>query len=190
MNRRIYYPGLILLLMLAVQSAPPAAQSPAGKLSPALAMELASLPSGETRPVWVYLTDKGFEPDSPGLIKKILQERAQSMRERCLHRRAKARTGQEMVDFEDIAVFPAYAERIRAMVPRVRTVSRWLNALSVEAGREEVEALSSLGFVRRLEPVASFQEARRGSPNSSSLPLPLIASSTTSTAHPEPSLSR
>jgi len=164
MNRRIYYPGLILLLMLAVQSAPPAAQSPAGKLSPVLAMELASLPSGETRPVWVYLTDKGFEPDSPGLMKKILQERARSMRERCLHRRAKARPGPEMVDFEDIAVFPAYAERVQAMVPRVRTVSRWLNALSVEAGREEVEALGSLGFVRRLEPVASFQRSEEGQP--------------------------
>jgi serine protease AprX len=164
MNRLFYYPGLIVLLMLAAHSAPPAAQNRAGKLSLALAQELASLPSGETRPVWVYLSDKGFDPDSPGLMKEILQDRAQSMRERCLHRRAKARPGQERVDFEDIAVFPAYTERIRAMVPRVRTVSRWLNALSVEAGLKEVEALASLGFVRRLEPVASFRRSEEAPP--------------------------
>ena len=159
MRPKIFYPVLGLLLILSFHPAPPAGQSAQGKLSPALAVQLASLPADETRPVWVYLTDKGFESDSPGLLKNALQERQQSLRERCLRRRAKVRPGQEMTDFEDIAVFSAYSERIRTMVPRVRTVSRWLNALSVEAGAREAASLASLGFVSRLEPVAAF---RRG----------------------------
>ena len=159
MKQRIFHPVLGLLLILSFQPAPPAGQSAQSKLSPELAAQLASLPAGQTQAVWVYLTDKGFESDSPDLLKSALQERQQTLRERCLRRRAKLRPGGEMTDFEDIAVFPAYSERIRTMVPRVRIVSRWLNALSVEAGAREASAMASLGFVSRLEPVAAF---RRG----------------------------
>ena len=157
MKRKIIAPSLILVVSLLFAWPPPSAPTAKAKLSPALAAELAGLPAGKTRPVWVYLADKGFDPDSKGVLKTALREREQTLRQRCRQRRAKARPGQGLVGFEDIAVFPAYAERVRTLVPRVRAVSRWLNALSVEAGSREVEALAALGFVRRLEPVASYR---------------------------------
>ncbi len=157
MKRKFISPSVTLLFLLAFPWAPPSAPDGSAKLSPALAAELAALPPGETRPVWVYLTDKGFDSDTQGLLQTALRSREQTIRERCRERRAKARPGQELVSLEDIAVFPPYAERIRTLVPRVRAVSRWLNALSVEAGAREVEALAALGFVNRLEPVASFR---------------------------------
>jgi len=159
MKRILFCASLLLLLLVVSRPSPQAAQRPESKISPALVTELASLPAGQTRAVWVYLKDKGFDSDSAGLLHDSLQERKQTFRERCLRRRAKARPGREVVDIEDLALFPPYADRIRSMVPRVRVVSRWLNALSVEAGSREAESLASFEFVSRLEPVAGF---RRG----------------------------
>ncbi len=146
-----------LLAFLAVSFRAPVSIPVGDKISSRLAAEMSVLPAGETRPVWVFLTDKGF--DSPSLLETALQERKQSLLPRCLSRRAKVRAADNLLEFEDIAVFSPYSERIAAAVPRVRTVSRWLNAMSVEAGTREIEALAALPFVRRLEPVAAFKRS-------------------------------
>jgi len=156
--KRFAVPLLAVSLAFLSASFRPPDPLPAGeKISPRLAAKISALPTGETLPVWVFFSDKGF--DSPSLAATALRERQQTLRPRCLGRRAKVRAAENIVDVEDVAVFAPYSERVASLVPRVRTVSRWLNALSVEAGPGEVEMLSGLPFVTRLEPVAAFRRS-------------------------------
>ncbi len=144
-----------LLFILAASSSPPALSFGGEKISPRLARELEKLPADETRAVWIFFTDKGS--DSAPVLRSALREREQTLRQRCLRRRAKVRPPDEIVDLQDLEVFPAYARLVAAGVRRVRTASRWLNALSVEATAAEVEALARLAPVLRLEAVAAFE---------------------------------
>jgi subtilisin family serine protease len=160
--KRTALPILSALALLASASSTSSQASPDAKISPRLAAELSALPPGMTRPAWVYLTDKGF--DSPSLLRTALRESRRAFHPRCLARRAKNRAPEDLVDFKDIPAFPPYSERVTAGVPRVRAVSRWLNALSVEASAADIAALAALPFVRRLEPVAAFERRPEPAP--------------------------
>ncbi len=113
--------------------------------------------------IWVYFTDKGITSRTSS--RKNLIEIRRSLKERCLWRRFKVRREKNIVDDADIPLFLPYTKKVRTMVRRVRTVSRWLNALSAEADRSEILGLSKLEFVRKIDHVASFQR------NESPLPL-------------------
>jgi subtilisin family serine protease len=52
-----------------------------------------------------------------------------------------------------------YLRAVEERVPRVRHVSRWLNAVSVEADRGQIEALAGLGFVSRLDLVRRYRRS-------------------------------
>jgi len=150
----------LLALMAAFLSASFQAPEPTdagGKISPRLASAISALPAEKTIPVWVFLSDKGFDTPSPAGT--ALRERQRSLSPRCLNRRAKVRAPEDIVDIDDLAVFAPYAGRVANVVSGVRSVSRWLNALSVDASSGEVAALAGLPFVRRLEPVAAFRRA-------------------------------
>lgn len=55
----------------------------------------------------------------------------------------------------DLPVLEAYVEQVHRTGARVRTVSRWMNAVSVDAGADEVEAIRSLPCVVATIPVAT-----------------------------------
>jgi len=74
------------------------------------------------------------------------------------------------VDEADLAVCPAYLEKVSGQVSKVRTVSRWLNAVSAEATGYQVMALEQDAFIRSIDLVASF---KRDEP----LPSPATTSS-------------
>ncbi|MBN2198421.1 MAG: S8 family serine peptidase [Candidatus Aminicenantes bacterium] len=145
------------LAFLSASSPFPPPLPAAEKISPRLEAEVSALPPGETLPVWIFFSDKGL--DSPSLAADALRERKRSLSPRCLKRRAKVRAPEDIVALEDAPVFAPYSERVASVVPNVRSVSRWLNAVSADAGRREVEALSGLPFVDRLEPVAAFDRS-------------------------------
>jgi subtilisin family serine protease len=69
----------------------------------------------------------------------------------------KVRSAADLVDPEDLEVAPGYAARVKPLVERVRSISRWLNALSVEATPAQVRALSALECVSRLDIVRGFR---------------------------------
>ncbi len=168
--RRIVPAAASLVAFLTAASFRTVVQIPAvDKISPRLETEIASPTAGERRAVWVFLADKGMS--SPSLVRAAIEERKHSLRPRCLSRRAKVRPPEALADFEDLAVFAPYADRVAALVPRVRTVSRWLNALSVEAGPEDIRSLAELPFVVRLEAVASFNRRPEDNrPNEAAVP--------------------
>jgi len=114
-----------------------------------------ALESGKTLSVWVYFIDKGEAEGTS--IASALAEARRALRPRCLQRRAKVRTEAGLVDHEDLPLSTVYVEQVKALVPRIRTVSRWLNAVSVEIRPEELDALAALGFVRGLDVVRGFR---------------------------------
>jgi serine protease AprX len=57
---------------------------------------------------------------------------------------------------DDLALVPAYVDRVAASVQRIRQRSRWLNAVSVEATAAQLDALERLPFVARLDVVRAY----------------------------------
>lgn len=92
---------------------------------------------------WVYFTDKGPATSSPA-----------NLSNRTLQRRAKVLPPNALTDETDRPVSAAYLEALRSSGLRIRAVSRWLNAASVEpAGGTWPGSLRQLSFVARVEPV-------------------------------------
>lgn len=99
---------------------------------------------------WVFLRDKGpASEDASALV----AARAQ-ISPRAMVRRIRAR-GDAGVDGRDLPIATPYLEAIQRTGARVRTHSRWLNAVSVEADASQLDALVGLPFVDHLQPVAS-----------------------------------
>jgi subtilisin family serine protease len=118
-------------------------------VSPSLGAALQASPSDARLPVWVYFRDKeGEVPASSGMANP-----------RALERRARRGRLDRSATFEDLAVPERYVQAIRERVYRVRHVSRWLNAASVEADSREVDALAELDFVSRLDVVRRYRRS-------------------------------
>jgi serine protease AprX len=124
-----------------VSSAPARAQG----LSPSLRTALRSAAPEETHLVWVYLRDKNGG------------EASEAPSPRALDRRARRGRLDDSSSFEDLAVPGTYVRAIAQRVHRVRHVSRWLNAVSVEADADEIQALTGLEFVSRLDVVRRYR---------------------------------
>jgi hypothetical protein len=124
------------------------------KLHPALVR----LAEGSDEPVkaWVFLADKGIrsEPQYQDALRQV----ERTYNRRAIWRRAvradNARRGGALFDERDLPVVEAYVDAVAATGARVQVTSRWVNAVSVWAGRQQLEAISGLPFVRALQPVA------------------------------------
>ena len=115
-------------------------------------------PAGQPLHVWVYFRDKGLRGES-GLLQAVT-ETQQTLRARCQWRRSKVRPATNLTDFEDVPLAASYTDQVSGLVGRVRAVSRWLNAMSVEATAEQVRALASLDCVAGLDSVRSFRREK------------------------------
>jgi subtilisin family serine protease len=102
-------------------------------------------------PVWVFLSDKGY-PDA-GAEQRAIGALATTYNARAISRRELRRTAPGLFDARDLPVAAAYRAAIEGAGGRVRVESRWLNAVSVEAGPGVVDAIARLPFVARVEPV-------------------------------------
>jgi subtilisin family serine protease len=146
---------LALALAVALAAALPAAparDAAPGKLAPRLAERLAGSRTAERHVAWVFLRDKG------SVDAARWTEAAARVTPRALQRRAR-RGEAPGVGVADLALAPAQLEAVRAAVVRVRHVSRWLNAVSVEATAGQIEALARLPFVERLDLVTRGRRA-------------------------------
>ncbi len=123
----------------------------ASALEADLARIAVSRASGASAAVWVYFTDKGIGSDAS-------YRRARATAEAALTPAARARRavlgGPELVDYLDLPVRPDYVAAVAATGTRLRHVSRWLNAVSVEATPAELAHIALLPTVAHLAPVA------------------------------------
>jgi serine protease AprX len=98
--------------------------------------------------VWVFLRDKDIAD-----VDRALADLAATYDGRAIARRELRRKRPGLFDITDLPVSPRYERAIGDIVDRVRARSRWLNAISVEATREQIEQLAQLPFVDRIQPV-------------------------------------
>ena len=117
---------------------------------------------------WILLHKKDSSPS--------LQKNSQSLgiTERALKRRAKSLPPDRLIDELDIPISESALARIRQTGVKIRTVSRWLNAVSVEASTEQLQRINALPIVSHCEPVVQFK--RPHLLPSSILPLSLVKS--------------
>ncbi len=119
----------------------------------------ASVEKDKLLKVWIYFADKGIS--SRESLKKNLNKIRQSLDEHCLWRRRKVRSKKNLVDVQDLPLFPPYIQKIAPLVKRVRTTSRWLNALSVETATPQISSLSRLDCIHKIDLVLSFRREDR-----------------------------
>ena len=134
-------------------------------MGPILAADIPSLTGDKSLPVWIYFRDKGF--DSSTSIDIALQESKRNLSERVAWRRGKVRSDANLVDERDLPVSGDYIQDVLNTGVRLRTTSRWLNAVSVYANANQIDALLQLPQVHHLERVFCGHRL----PVSNSLPI-------------------
>jgi hypothetical protein len=122
---------------------------------------LNKLPSDSAIAVWVFFTGKGIKTD--GQYRKAIQECSYQLSERSIKRR-KLRGEKPIFDFTDIPVKKEYVDELKGLNLKIRVVSKWLNAASVMANKNQIEEIEKLHFVRTIEKVATFYRKEPPSP--------------------------
>jgi len=141
--------ALIFLLLAGVASG----QTDGDTVSARLQTVVASARPDATHVVWVYFRDKG---DAGAR----LAEGRNALSSRSLDRRSRRGGDRPLVGFEDIPPTADYVQTVERRVERIRHVSRWLNAVSVEANGSQIAALAAMPFVRRLDVVRGYRRGR------------------------------
>jgi hypothetical protein len=118
-----------------------------------LADELVGLETNRTIPVMVYFTDKGIRTQEE--FNRAAAKRKAQFTEHALWRRAKV--GRANMDFMDLPVSRKHIQRIEALGAKLRVPLNWFNAATFEMTREQVEQVSNLSFVRKMDLVISFR---------------------------------
>ncbi|MEJ7728782.1 MAG: S8 family serine peptidase [Polyangiaceae bacterium] len=129
--------------------------------------------AADPAPAWIFFHDKG--PALAARLDDALSARSASLAPRALTRRQRARNDGGL-DARDLDVWPAYLDALAAAGARPRATSRWLNAVSVTATPDVLDAIARRPEVRAIQAVA--RRARdvpwRGvSVRADDLPIPL-----------------
>jgi len=113
--------------------------------------DIGTTPTGTFR-VWVFFTDKNIR--STAEYEAALAARKGELSQRALHRRSLRRTAPGLLDHRDLAPAREYVTVVCDTGVGLRRQSRWLNAVSVEATPQQIEAMARLLFVRRIKRLA------------------------------------
>ncbi len=100
--------------------------------------------------LWVFFTDKA-EGGAASFARGIRQA-GDRMTAASKARRAREQGGRFIPDYYDLPVPASYVEAVVSSGARLRHVSRWLNAASVEADEREARRIADLPFVRVVTP--------------------------------------
>ena len=103
---------------------------------------------------WIYFKDKGPQE----LLKAQPAEKL--LTERALKRRRKVMAEESLTDFSDMRIYHQYLELVKPYISKIRARSRWLNAISVETGLEQLEQINQLEFVKKIVPVRATQKRK------------------------------
>lgn len=110
-----------------------------------------ALRQGGPATLWVYFTDKG-EVDAASFARAVAQAGAR-VPSASRVRRARLGGGRFTPDYSDVPTLPRYVEGVESTGARIRHVSRWLNAVSVEVDEAVAGRIAALPYVRRVTPV-------------------------------------
>ena len=109
----------------------------------------AGLRSGGFYRVWIFFNDKTESESTPD---NVFQKTLDNLDNRTRMRRSKVRHF-SLVDNRDIPVPQDYIDEIKYTGVIIRTVSKWLNAVSVSGTIEQLRSISDFPFVKKIDPV-------------------------------------
>ncbi len=115
---------------------------------------MTSVRADETLPVLVFFTDKGISTQSQ--YNNALIQAEAGLTPAARERRLKSRGRDELVDFKDLPVYSPYVDRVLSTGASLRQTLKWFNAVSVNATRQQAQAISRLPFTRLMKLVAGF----------------------------------
>jgi hypothetical protein len=108
----------------------------------------------DTVKIWIFFTDKSI------FSEKEYQEARRTYRSSLLPSTLKRRLKNKVeVDFLDLPVHQDYVDELLHLGGRLRHISRWLNAASIQIEAGKIEMIAQLPFVRQVEKVASFKRS-------------------------------
>ncbi|MGD9898137.1 MAG: S8 family serine peptidase [Calditrichaceae bacterium] len=102
-------------------------------------------------PVWIYFKDKGAHSDIS------LKKQTEYLTERAVTRRLKVRSSGQLYDYDDIPVYQTYIDKIQHLALKIRIRSKWLNAVSIDINRDDLDQLNQYEFIDRVTPVMGYQ---------------------------------
>lgn len=121
-------------------------------LASGLSTRMESIKAGETLPIMVFFTDKGISTQSA--YSSALGDAEALLTTATRERRLKARGQDEIVDFRDLPVYASYVTQVLSTGAKLRNKLKWFNAISVNATKEQIEAISQFQFARLVKLVA------------------------------------
>jgi hypothetical protein len=140
--------GVLLIVSALFASSSPAAEPP--KMSASLRKAVAADPFA-VQVAWVFFTDKG--QDAQGTSQEsVVSSRARARR---------TARGRATDPAEDRPLARDYVDGVAQRTLRLRHESRWFNAVSVEATPSQLEELSALPYVARIDLVRRLAGPRR-----------------------------
>lgn len=95
--------------------------------------------------VYVFFNDKG--PDADSKLLNPLSLVTQSS----LDRRKNVMNPDRLVEITDVPLYEPYVQSVASKVTNVRHALKWLNAMSVEASKQQLEEISSLSCVSEID---------------------------------------
>lgn len=135
----------IFLIIFIISFIPAFAQSPVAKISAELKSGLESGTQGNKILVWIYFSDKGINAiDDLSNPKTIVSKKS-------LERRSKVLSKTNLVDFTDLPIDQNYINVLRQNGFVVKQKSKWFNAVSGYATLSEINSISSLSFVKKID---------------------------------------
>ena len=159
LHRLVY--AIIALILFAVFPLAKSNPDQHLKISPAIRFHAPS----ETQKVWVLFADKGFSTTSDQ--RRAIGQYQTQMSNRAKHRR-KSRAPLRRPDFTDLSVESRYIEAVLRLGGKLRSKSRWLNGIGLEATAQEIREITRLSFVRAIDPIHQYTMSFEG-PTSGSL---------------------
>jgi serine protease AprX len=100
--------------------------------------------------VYVNFTDKG--PNAGSRLSNPLS----LVTQRSIDRRLKVKSPNEVVEMTDVPLYDPYVQMVASKVINVRQQLKWFNALTVEATKEQLEEISNLSFVDKIDLVERY----------------------------------
>ena len=146
--RRLVYAIIVIILFTA---AFPAKLNPDQhlKISPSIRFHTPS----ETLKVWVLFADKGFSTASDQ--RRAIDQYQSQMSNRAKYRR-ELRAHLRRPDFTDLPIESRYIEAVLQLRGKLRSKSRWLNGVGLEATTQEIREIARLSFVRAVDPIHQY----------------------------------
>ncbi len=111
-----------------------------------------STATADQQAIWVFFADKPVLTDD-----EMTQWLHSTFHPQALNRRSARRTAPGLFDQRDWPVNQDYVEAISSRTTRLRTVSRWLNAVSVVASSEQRAQIEALPYVRSIQAVGALR---------------------------------